>query len=67
VLLEPTLGCVADGDLVAPEQQCGLFGGEQLGHEHGELLAQLTNGRLRCRLAGPRRPEVLTAATLLLV
>ena len=36
MVLEPTLCGITNGDLVAPEQQCGLFGREQLGHEHGE-------------------------------
>src|SRR5215217_2216191 len=41
VLLEAALGGVADGDLVAPEQQGRLLGREQLGDEYGQLLAQL--------------------------
>jgi O-acetylserine/cysteine efflux transporter len=56
VLLEGMLRGVADGDLVAPEQQRRLLGREQLGDEHRELLAQLADGRLCGRLAGRGRP-----------
>jgi Transposase IS116/IS110/IS902 family len=48
----PQSGC-SSGHLVAPDQQRRLLGREQLGHEHGELLAQLAAGHVHRRLTGP--------------
>jgi hypothetical protein len=65
VLLEGVPRGGADGDLVAPEQQRGLLGGEQLRHEQGQLLAELAGRRLRGGLACPCRPELAPAAAML--
>src|SRR4029450_13602944 len=67
LLFEATSRGVTDGHLVAPEQQRRLLGREQLGHEHGELLTQLADGRVRRRLTGPRALELPTAVAILLV
>lgn len=66
MLLETPLCGLTDGDSVAPEQQRGPLGREQLGDWRGRFLVQLGDGRPSNRPAGPRWTKFAMPAAILL-